>query len=89
MLYAEENVMLLVLLPHSSEGEQLLEAASDAISELICDPDTWSAAPDMRSDHTGGVPFVLESLDAVGEQRIHSCDDPYWHPVESFASLRR
>ena len=43
----------------ANKGEQLLEAASDAISELICDPDTWSAAPDIRSDHTGGVPFVL------------------------------
>ena len=43
----------------ADKGEQLLEAASDAISELIRDPDTWSAAPDIRSDHTGGVPFVL------------------------------
>ena len=40
-----------------TKGEQLLEAASDAICDLICDSQTWSAAPDLRGDHTAEVPF--------------------------------
>ena len=41
----------------AEKGERLLDAASDAIADLITDPQTWAPAPDVRSDGTGGVPF--------------------------------
>ncbi len=41
----------------ATKGEELLEAASDAISELIINPATWAIAPDLRGEETGGEPF--------------------------------
>ncbi len=41
----------------ADKGEQLLEAASDAISDLISNPATWESCPDLRAKQTGGVPF--------------------------------
>gem|GEM_PF-97843 len=41
----------------AGKGERLLDAASDAIADLITNPITWAAAPDMRGEGTGGVPF--------------------------------
>lgn len=44
----------------AEKGERLLEAASDAISKLIIDPETWAAPEDKRGDGVGGVPFRRE-----------------------------
>jgi creatinine amidohydrolase len=41
----------------AAKGEQLLEASSDAISELITNPFTWALTPDLRGEGTGDVPF--------------------------------
>lgn len=41
----------------AAKGEQLLEAASEAIADLITNPTTWQPAPDLRGDGTAGVPF--------------------------------
>ncbi len=42
---------------NASKGEELLEAASDAISDLITNPATWAPQRDLREDQTGGVGF--------------------------------
>ncbi|MDG2114634.1 MAG: creatininase family protein [Actinomycetota bacterium] len=42
---------------NADKGERLIEAASDAIADLITNPTTWEPAPDLRGDSTGGVPF--------------------------------
>lgn len=41
----------------AEKGEKLLEAAGDALSDLICDPETWAEVRDLRGPATGGVPF--------------------------------
>ncbi len=42
---------------NADKGEKMLEAAADALARLICDPETWAAPDDLRSDSVGGVPF--------------------------------
>ncbi|MBA52318.1 MAG: creatininase [Acidimicrobiaceae bacterium] len=42
---------------NAAKGELLLEAASDAIADLITNPATWAPTTDLRGDSTGGVPF--------------------------------
>ena len=42
---------------NAEKGEALLEAASDAIANLILDPETWATPLDKRGDGPGGVPF--------------------------------
>ena len=42
---------------NAAKGELLLEAASDAISDLITNPATWAATTDLRGDSTAGIPF--------------------------------
>ena len=37
------------------KGEQLLEAAAEALTALITDPDTWSPPRDLRGDGVAGV----------------------------------
>lgn len=39
----------------ADKGERLLDAAAAAIARLVCDADTWAAAPDKRRAGTGGV----------------------------------
>ena len=41
----------------ATKGELLLEAASDAIADLITSADTWAPPPDLRGPETGGVSF--------------------------------
>lgn len=41
----------------ASQGEQLLDIASDAIAALITDPETWADPTDKRPDQIGGVPI--------------------------------
>ncbi len=41
----------------AEKGEKLLEAGAEALSDLICDPDTWAPARDLRGQETGGVAF--------------------------------
>lgn len=42
----------------AAKGEQLLEAASDAIAALITDRSSWTAQSDLRGNGTGDVPFL-------------------------------
>lgn len=42
---------------NAEKGERLLDVSSDAIAELIADPETWEPASDRRSDSVAGVPF--------------------------------
>ena len=42
---------------NAEKGEALLEAGAEAVARLITDPETWSAARDLRGDGAGGVPF--------------------------------
>ena len=42
----------------AEKGQRLLEAASDAIAELITAPETWDAPVDLRGNGTGNVPFL-------------------------------
>lgn len=39
------------------KGEQLLEIGSQALADLITDPDTWADVQDLRGEGTGCVPF--------------------------------
>lgn len=41
----------------AEKGERLLDAAAQAIADLITDPETWAPASDKRADAIGGVPF--------------------------------
>ncbi len=41
----------------AEQGEALLEAAAEALAELIAAPDTWAAMKDLRKEGTKGVPF--------------------------------
>lgn len=41
----------------AEKGERLLEAAADAIANLITDPATWADPEDKRRDAIGGVAF--------------------------------
>jgi len=42
---------------NAAKGELLLEAASDAIADLITNPATWAPTTDLRGESTVGVPF--------------------------------
>ncbi|MFT5175131.1 MAG: creatinine amidohydrolase [Gammaproteobacteria bacterium] len=42
----------------AAKGERLLEAASDAIAELITDSTNWADRADLRGNGTGKVPFL-------------------------------
>ena len=42
----------------AAKGERLLEAASDAIAELITDSTNWTDRADLRGNGTGKVPFL-------------------------------
>ena len=39
------------------KGETLLEIGSQALADLITDPETWADVQDLRGEGTGGVPF--------------------------------
>ena len=41
----------------SAKGEALLEIGSQALADLITDPETWAPVQDLRGQGTGGVPF--------------------------------
>lgn len=42
----------------AAKGEALLEIGSQALADLITDPDTWAPVQDLRGQGTGGVPFA-------------------------------
>lgn len=41
----------------AEKGEKILEVSAEALSAMICDPETWAAPDDLRGEGTGGVPF--------------------------------
>lgn len=41
----------------AKKGDRLLDAAAQAIANLIIDPETWAEASDKRADAIHGVPF--------------------------------
>ena len=41
----------------AEKGERLLELGSQAVAELIADPDTWATPLDLRDAELAGVPF--------------------------------
>ena len=41
----------------AAKGHAIIDAATDALAALICDPETWADPRDLRGQGTAGVPF--------------------------------